>query len=382
MAVQADDLEVVVAEGIDLVLLSPDEVLIQFGSRSRPSELLRDDELTGLLASIVELLRAGPTSLPDLVAAAEPKDQPEVRRVVLDLLERGILTDMRRDLVEQYLAYSFEGSCDFDRLAVTVIGAGPLGVRIASTLTLHPVGAIRLLDNRIADEAWRASVPFGFGTDSDGQGRVDSLVADRLRARRASVEVVDGDLDLEGVRGAGASSDLTFVALDRPDFRLTHLVNRVCLQSRRPWLLATIDGNRGLVGPLFLPPYTACFNDYSTLVAATTPSSAMAQAYRRRTRLRTDSRFFPGLPVYADIVAGHACLAGIHFLLRDTSFAIGRQLVIDFDGMRTDVEDVMKLPRCPVCGSAGPSRRPAFSSDVVAARPNAAADVHAPMGVG
>src|SRR5439155_1032697 len=83
------------------------------------------------------------------------------------------------------------------------------------------------------------------------------------------------------------------------------------------------DGNRGLVGPLFLPPYTACFNDYSTLVAATTPSSAMALAYRRRTRLRTDSRFFPGLPVYADIVAGHASLAGIHFLLRDTSFAIG-----------------------------------------------------------
>ena len=33
MAVLADDLEVVVAEGIDLVLLSRDEVLIQFGSR-------------------------------------------------------------------------------------------------------------------------------------------------------------------------------------------------------------------------------------------------------------------------------------------------------------------------------------------------------------
>ncbi len=382
MAVLADDLEVVVAEGIDLVLLSRDEVLIQFGSRSRPSELLRDDELTGLLGSIVELLRAGPTSLADLIAAAEPKHQPEVRRVVLDLLERGILTDGRRDPVEQYLAYSFEGSRDFDRLAVTVIGAGPLGARIASILTLHPIGAIRILDNRMADEAWRASLPFWLGADTDGHERVDSLVGGRLRPRQASVEVVDGDLDLEGVRRAVASSDLTFVALDRPEFRLTHLVNRVCLQSRRPWLLATIDGNRGLVGPLFLPPYTACFNDYSTLVAATTPSSAMAQAYRRRTRLRTDSRFFPGLPVYADIVAGHASLAGIHFLLRDTSFAIGRQLVIDFEGMRIDVEDVMKLPRCPVCGNARPSRRPVFTSDVVAARPNVTAEAHAPMGVG
>lgn len=382
MTVVADDLEVVVAEGIDLVLLSRDEVLIQFGSRSRPSELLRDDELTGLLGSIVELLRAGPTSLAELVAAIEPKHGPEVRRVVLDLLERGILTDPSRDPVQQYLAYSFEGSRDFDRLAVTVIGAGPLGARIATTLTLHPIGAIRLLDSRVADEAWHASLPFSGGVVSDGRGRVDSLVRDRLRGHQASVEVVEGELDLEGVRRAVASSDLTFVALDRPDFRLTHIVNRVCLQERRPWLLATIDGNRGLVGPLFLPPYTACFNDYSTLVGATTPSPTMANAYRRRTRLRTDSRFFPGLPVYADIVAGHASLAGIHFLLRDTSFAVGRQLVIDFDGMRIDVEDVLKLPRCPVCGNSGPSRRPVFTSDVVAARPGVAAGAPSPLSVG
>src|SRR5262249_18329931 len=159
----ADNPEVIVAEGIDLVLLSRDEVLIQFGSRSRPSELLRDDELTGLLGSIVELLSEGPVSLGELAAAVEPKHRAEGRPVVRELLERGILTDPSRDPVEQYLAYSFEGSGEFERPAVTVIGAGPLGSRIAATLTLHPIGAIRLLDSRLADEAWRASLPFRDG---------------------------------------------------------------------------------------------------------------------------------------------------------------------------------------------------------------------------
>jgi bacteriocin biosynthesis cyclodehydratase domain-containing protein len=381
--VVADDTEVVVAEGIDLVLLSRDEVLIQFGSRSRPSELLRDDELTGLLGSIVEALSAAPASVADLVGAVEPKHRLEARRVIVDLLERGILTDLGRDPVEQYLRYTFEGDRGLDALEVTVLGAGPLGARIASTLALHPVGAIRLLDSRLADEAWRVSLPFRSDTGSrNGHRRVDSLVGDSLRERGASVEVLDGELDLDGIRRAVTASDLTFVALDRPDFRLTHLVNRVCLQARRPWLFSTIDGNRGLVGPLFLPPYTACFNDYSTLVGATMPSSTMADAYRRRTRLRTDSRFFPGLPVYADIVAGHASLAGIHFLLRDTSFALGRQLVIDFDGMRIDVEDVLKLPRCPVCGSARPSRRPVFPPDVVNVRPDVPAGMPPPVHAG
>ena len=227
MAVLADDLEVVVAEGIDLVLLSRDEVLIQFGSRSRPSELLRDDELTGLLGLIVEVLRAGRASLADLVGATEPKHQPEVRRVVLDLLERGILTDVRRDPVEQYLAYSFEGSRDFDRLAVTVIGAGPLGARIASILTLHPLGAIKLLDNRMADEAWRASLPSWLGTHTDGHGRVDSLVGSRLRPQQASVEVVDGDLDLEGVRRAVAASDLTLWTMGFNSFGPRHTIARM-----------------------------------------------------------------------------------------------------------------------------------------------------------
>jgi bacteriocin biosynthesis cyclodehydratase domain-containing protein len=314
-----DAAEIAVAEGIDLVLLSEDEVLFQCGTRSHPSELLRDADLTGLLGTLARRLLDGPVALDELLAAVQEQDRAEARKVVVDLLERGILTDIRRDPVEQYLRYTFEDTQDLDpRPAVSVLGAGSLATRIASSLTLHPLAVERLAD--------------GF--------------------------------DLDGVRTAAGSSHLLVLALDRPAPGLAHLVNRVCLQARTPWLLATIDGSRGLTGPLFLPPNTACYNDYRTLVEATTPSAPMIRRYERWIRANGRRPAFAGVPAYADIIAGFATLAAVHFLSRGTSFATGRQLSIDFERMRIDVEDVLKLPRCPVCGPARSSYRPAFAPEI------------------
>jgi bacteriocin biosynthesis cyclodehydratase domain-containing protein len=319
MAALTDDVELAVAAGIDLVLLSRDEVLVQHGTRSRPSDLFRDDELTGLLGQLVEALRSAPVAVATVVDAVAPEQQSEARRVIEELFELGILVDVRRDLVEQYLAHTFEGETAFDARRVALVGRGKLGARIGSILAEHGLDDVEILEP-------------GFEPD----------------LLRAGIE----------------SAHLTIVASDRFELALSQLVNRVCLQGRRPWLFAALDGNRGLVGPLFLPPYTACFNDYWTLVAATTPSPVMASAYRRRTRTRSDDGSFPGLPVFADITAGHAALAAIHFLVRDTSFAVGRQVAVDFDTLRIDVEDVLKLPRCPVCGPARSAARPVFAPEV------------------
>lgn len=326
MAPLTDDVELVVAAGVDLVVLSRDELLVQFGTRSHPSELFRDDELTGLLGALADSLRAGPASLAALVGAVAPEQQSETRRVVEQLWELGVLVDRRHDIVQQYLAHTFEGERDLDGLAVTVVGDGPLGTRVASILSAH------------------------------GLGRVD---------------VIPHELDLERLQTSVDPAGLAIVALERFALRLPHVVNRICLERRRPWLFTALDGQRGIIGPLFVPPYTACFNDYWTLVAATTPSPAMAGAYRRRTSARNgDGGGLNGLPVFADIAGGLAALAAIHFLLRDTSFAVGRQVTVDFDGLRIDVEDVLRLPRCPVCGSDRPSRRPVIDSEIAAPQPS------------
>lgn len=355
-----------VAEGLDLVVISDDEVLVQFGTRSHPSELLRDSDVTGILGKLIARLLGGPAKVSELLSELGAEQQAEAQILIESLLQCGFLTDIRTDPTEQYLSYTFSGKSRLTECSVSLIGNGPIGARVAHSLLQHGIRRLTLLDERKANSLWHSLFP----TISEG-GRADerpvqAILRDRLLAAGYSdVEALDRKLDAAGVESAVNQSDLTVVALEQPDLRLAHLVNRFCLRDRKPWLLAGIDGNLGLIGPLFLPLHTACYNDYRVLADAATPSPAMARKHRQHILGRAVGSFFPGLPAYAEIVAGYASLATIHFLLRDTCFALGRVLTIDFERMLIDVEDVLKLPRCPVCAAERSAYQPAFSAEVV-----------------
>jgi bacteriocin biosynthesis cyclodehydratase domain-containing protein len=355
-----------VAEGLDVVLISDNEVLIQYGTRSYPSELLKDTDLTGVLGRLFALLLERSRTLDELLSQVGPQAQAEARLLIDDLLQRGILTDLKRSPVEQYLSYTFTGESDLGQRSIGLIGTGPIGARVAQSLLQHGVGRLTLLDGRKTDDLWHRLVPFGHGHHDHSGEPAHIVLRDRLLAAGyAGVQSVDGDCDATGVEAALASSDFLVLSLEQADIRLAHLVNRICVRDRKPWLLVTIDGNYGLVGPLFLPTHTACFNDYAALSQAAIPNRDMARRYRQHVLRRGAGSFFPGLPVYAEIVAGYASLAAVHFLLRGGSFALGRVLTLDFDRMLIDVEDVLKLPRCPVCGRERSAYQPAFSAELV-----------------
>jgi bacteriocin biosynthesis cyclodehydratase domain-containing protein len=354
-----------IAEGLDVVLISANEVLVQFGTRSQPSELLRDDDLTGVLGTVVSIVLRGPARVEDMLAAVRTKDRDDASELIDDLLARGILADVATAPVEQYLRYTLSGDNALADRSVSLIGAGPTGGRLAHSLLQLGVGGIAILDDRRADALWQAFTPFGPALDPEFDATASaSLRAQLVAAGHSGVDALDAGCDADGIEATAKRSDLVVLALEQPNLRLAHLVNRICLRERKPWLLATIDGNLGLVGPLFLPFQTACFNDFRVLSDAATPSPEMARLHRRHIVQRETGSFFPGLPAYAELVAGHASLAACHFLLRGTSFALGRVLVMDFDRMRIDVEDVLRLPRCPVCGSGKAAHRAPASVDL------------------
>lgn len=351
-----------VSEGLDFVLISEDELLVQFGTQSHPSELLRDSDLTGIIGKVIGRLLEGPASLKDLLSEVQAERCSEAQHFIDDLIHRGLLTDLRCSPVEQYLRYTFTGDTQLANCTVSLVGAGPLGARIAYTLLQHGINKITLLDNRKADHLWYRFLPLGPPQASAHESPAPIALRDRLfLGGYTSVECLGTKLDSAELEAAVQKSDFTVVALEQPNLRIAHLVNRFCIRDRKPWLHATIDGNRGLVGPLFYPIHTACYNDYRTLARAAIPSPLMASKHRQHMLLRGAGSFFPGLPAYAEIVAGHAALALIHFLLRGTSFALGKIMIIDFDRMLIDLEEVMKLPRCPVCSTHKSSYRPAFS---------------------
>jgi len=358
-----------VAEGLDLVFISDNELLIQFGTRSRPSELLRDRDLTGILRKTVGRLLRSPQTLEDLLAVLDAEQRPEARKLLEDLFARGVVTDVETTPVEQYLRYTFTGECSLRDRSVTIIGAGPIGARIAQNLLLHGVTRIAFLDDRKTDEIWSSLVPFahtvvGASPRASSEALRDALLA----ASHPDVQSVSGQLDAEGVEAAVLKSDFSILALEQPNVRLSHFVNRFCIRHRKPWMIAAVDGNFGLVGPLFIPVHTACYNDYQVLADAATASQAMVRKHRQYLDRRPAASFFPGLPAYADIVSSWASLAVVNFLLRNTSFVLGRVTVIDFDSMAIETEDVLKMPRCPVCSREKPAYRPPFGSDLLIER--------------
>ncbi len=358
------DDELTVAHGLDLVFIGDSEVLVQFGTRSRPSELLRDSELTGVLRRVLYPLRNGTAAREALLRQFDVTERKEADTLLNGLIEMGIVTTPSRSPVDQYLGFSVEKDQHLADTRVAVIGAGPLGARIAHSLVQHGVGYIRLLDERAADGLWRAFLPLAsMASPPDGQPAQVALRDMLLRVGNAEVETTEGGFGPDGVTTAVADVDLAVLAMEQPHPRLAHLVNRACLRADRPWIAAGIDGNVGLIGPLFMPPETACYNDYETLARSTRPDPAMDRAYHRYLLNRGTGSFFPGVPSYADIVSGFTVVGAVQQLLRGTSHSLGRLVSIDFEAMQIDVEDVLKLPRCPVCSAGRGADEPPFPPD-------------------
>jgi bacteriocin biosynthesis cyclodehydratase domain-containing protein len=243
-----------------------------------------------------------------------------------------------------------------------VIGAGPLGARICDTLVRHGIGALDILDERATDATWNAFVAPGIlGVPRAGK-LAHEVLRDQLPSGATRVTALSGGFTAAAIANAARDADLTVLAIERVHPRLAHLVNRSCLRRDKPWLLAQVDGGVGVAGPLFCPPHTACYNDYEVLGRAVSTNAAMDRRFRRHLQGRGSGGFFPGLPSYVDIVAGYAALAAVEYLVTGSSWALERVTTIDFDSMVIDAQDLLRLPRCPVCGGGPVALHPPFPS--------------------
>src|SRR4051794_30959854 len=109
-----------IADGIDFVPISDNEVLVQFGTRSFPSELLRDTDLTGILGKLTRTLTNGAVCVNDLLVNMQAEEQAEARSLICDLLQRGFLTEARKSSIDQYLAYTFTGKSQLEQRTVSL----------------------------------------------------------------------------------------------------------------------------------------------------------------------------------------------------------------------------------------------------------------------
>jgi oxazoline/thiazoline synthase len=152
-------------------------------------------------------------------------------------------------------------------------------------------------------------------------------------------------------------ADLAVITHDADAEEALSVFNANAVRARLPWLLVQAGGFRVRLGPLFLPPETACFVCYARRL-----DGNMA-AYEHHT-LFTDALRRPEarLPPRDDVAPGVAILAGelaaaeaVRFLASGTSglapVLYGAFADYALTGHTASVHPVLKVPRCAACGT-------------------------------
>ena len=352
-----------IALGLDVAPLNQDEVLIQFGTRSTPNELLRDPDRRGVLGYAFTKLREHPRRISELHDFLDITSNPDLKLLLDELLTRGILSDPETEPVRQFFKYAHLGGSGLAEKSAAIIGCGPLGSKVAVSLSQHGIGHLVLMDERIANDNWWQFQPF---VKKPGEQEFASHCLGNFLSRRGQkVESHSSNLNVEGLERVITEVDFVIVAFEQLNPFIYHIVNRVALRAQKPWMQTFIDGMFGVIGPIYIPFDTACFNCYQTLADSVNKRATMPRALFGMSVKGDSTSFFPGLPCFADIVAGYSVLAVVHFLNGKGSFANGRAIQIDFSSFAIDIDDVLRLPRCPACGPQYNNFRPPFSPEIV-----------------
>jgi bacteriocin biosynthesis cyclodehydratase domain-containing protein len=133
---------------------------------------------------------------------------------------------------------------------------------------------------------------------------------------------------------------------------VSQALNRVCAELRVPWMHVALDGPFLLVGPIFLPHRTACFECLELRVTMNLRESGSYQRYKqalaegevRRGPLAIE-------PALIGMLASHAALEALNYALTGYSFTVGKILTVYLPTMEFSFSEVLRAPTCPSCGS-------------------------------
>lgn len=129
------------------------------------------------------------------------------------------------------------------------------------------------------------------------------------------------------------------------------ILNRASWEWRIPWLHAAIDGPFLFVGPTFVPPRSACYECFETRVLMNLRENESYLRYKRAIVEGQIRRWkLPVEPALVGLLAAHAALEALNFVLTGSSFTVGKVLALYLPTMEFTFNEVLRVPGCPACG--------------------------------
>lgn len=362
------DERVVINPHAHVIHCGDDELLVKHGSRSLYSEVIVDEKRTRLIGKVVREL-AQPGSVNELVARnAIDGSEAEMAMELVDYLrDRGVLVDPAADIAHVYLDTMLgdpgPASARVRETSLGLVGAGPLGARIARTFAhLHPKKIVALDDRAVSDRQGLS----GYLDLAPNAVRAGSRFAECLVDHFSSdgykeLTRIAGDAtDGAALGGLFEQTDFVVAAWESPSPNLFHAVNEAAIATETPWLAVFLDGSVATVGPLFVPGETGCYYEFEIETESAVLMKDEYMLYKEHLRETTAGDLALALPPYLDVAAGFAATAALRFLATGASFATNRALRVDFERLAVDYQEVLRFPRCPACAAQRPSYRHLF----------------------
>lgn len=133
--------------------------------------------------------------------------------------------------------------------------------------------------------------------------------------------------------------------------RQLEAINTWAISGRHPWMLVAAWNGRVLVGPIFIPGETACYDCYRRRLAS---HRAHLEAHRALQEWRliqpAPTEPEPLLPAIAQLAAAHAALELFHFVTAvRPARTVGRVLVLHPADAGLTTEPVLRIPWCEAC---------------------------------
>jgi bacteriocin biosynthesis cyclodehydratase domain-containing protein len=315
------------------------------GTRTEVLRLVRGGELLlRLLPDVRGALEESPASVNELCSSLAGRYPPEV------------VADAARKFVELGILQIVEDAGSLSGTAPTEMDG------LGSYVAAHTADVSRKMEALLAGRAVLL-----------GHGRVASTVARALReaqigslahyasqAGGSSDESLAGCVPLEelgtdpAIAAACGDADLLLACADDPleRLRLFPVANEASLLHGKPLLVAYLDGDRSLLGPLFVPRETGCVRCMELREEGhlTHPEEFRAfKAYIRTERLLCST---DAAPMSARILGESVALEAVRVLSR-LSFPTTYQTMVETD-LRTFEHRHHSLLRVPLCDACGP----------------------------
>jgi bacteriocin biosynthesis cyclodehydratase domain-containing protein len=313
-----------------LIAHSPDVVELRSGVWNVVSHTVSDDTESGKLFSMLQQLDGTHTAKQIARDLAVPRHHVEALIDHLDGL--GLIEESSTTALDYYLdtvtPWRVDNS-DSKPRPVTIIGDNTLVASVESQLK----GRVEITTDIAADDgmpAWRGLKNRNREWLFDGLAFQDLLLSFRHWEERLLVYISD--------------------FADPP---VAQAINRVCLGLGIPWLHAVMDGPFLLIGPIFVPRRTACYECLELRIGINLRENASYQRYKDALVKAQVLGATPLIePSLVGILASHTALEVMNYVLTGYSFTAGKVMSIYLPTMEFTFNEVLRAPNCPGCGSS------------------------------